>query len=129
VAFYVVYIMEAHALDAWQDDDNKKDKVSIFSPKTLAERCAVEGTCATKLALRLPAVVDDMSNSTEEAYTAWPDRLYVIDFDGHVAYKSLPGPYGFKPAAMEDALKKVLRMTQSARQTSRNDGGTIAIGQ
>ena len=100
--------MEAHALDAWQDEDNLKDKIAIASPKTLAERCAVEGSCATKLALRIPAVIDDLANSTEEAYTAWPDRLYVIDFDGRVAYKSKPGPFGFKPADMEVALKGVL---------------------
>jgi type I thyroxine 5'-deiodinase len=100
--------MEAHALDAWQDEDNQKDKISVASPKTLAERCAVEGTCATKLALRIPAVIDDLANSTEEAYTAWPDRLYVIDLEGRVAYKSKPGPFGFKPADMEVALKRVL---------------------
>ena len=100
--------MEAHALDAWQDDDNQKDHVSIASPKTLAERCAVEGTCATKLALRIPALIDDLANTTEEAYTAWPDRLYVIDIHGRVAYKSKPGPFGFKPAKMEEVLKKVL---------------------
>jgi type I thyroxine 5'-deiodinase len=100
--------MEAHALDAWQDEDNQKDKVSVASPKTLAERCAVEGTCATKLALRIPAVIDDLANSTEDAYTAWPDRLYVIDADGRVAYKSKPGPFGFKPADMEVVLKRIL---------------------
>jgi type I thyroxine 5'-deiodinase len=100
--------MEAHALDAWQDDDNQKDKISVASPKTLAERCAVEGTCATKLALRIPALIDNLSNSTEEAYTAWPDRLYVIDVNGRVAYKSKPGPFGFKPADMELVLKRIL---------------------
>jgi peroxiredoxin len=117
-AFYVVYIMEAHALDAWQDDDNQKDKISVASPKTLAERCAVEGTCATKLALRIPALIDNLANTTEEAYTAWPDRLYVIDVDGRVAYKSKPGPFGFKPARLEVALKKVLSNRPGATQMS-----------
>ena len=100
--------MEAHALDAWQDEDNQKDKIAVASPKTLAERCAVEGTCATKLALRIPAIIDNLANSTEEAYTAWPDRLYVIDAEGRVAYKSNPGPFGFKPAQMEVVLKHIL---------------------
>ena len=99
--------MEAHALDAWQDEDNQKDKISVASPRTLAERCAVEGTCATKLALRIPAVIDDLKNSTEEAYTAWPDRLYVVDRDGRIAYKSKPGPYGFKPPEVEKTLKRL----------------------
>jgi hypothetical protein len=125
VAFYVVYIMEAHALDAWQDDDNKKDKISIASPKTLAERCSVEGACATKLALRIPAVIDDLSNTTEHAYTAWPDRLYVIDLQGNVAFKSRPGPFGFKPALMEAALKKVLANPPAPNQTAKNQGEGI----
>jgi type I thyroxine 5'-deiodinase len=110
--------MEAHAFDAWQDDDNLKDKISVSSPKTFAERCAVEGMCATKLALRIPALVDDLTNSTEEAYTAWPDRLYVIDAEGRVAYKSRPGPFGFKPAQMEDALKRVLTAPPAAKQVA-----------
>jgi type I thyroxine 5'-deiodinase len=100
--------LEAHPVDAWQDEDNQKDKIAVASPTTLAERCAVEGACATKLALRIPAIIDDLANSTEEAYTAWPDRLYVIDREGRVAYKSKPGPFGFKPTEMEVSLKQVL---------------------
>jgi hypothetical protein len=38
----------------------------------------------------------------------WPDRLYVIARDGRIAYKSDPGPFGFKPADMERALLDVL---------------------
>lgn len=104
----MVYILEAHPVDAWETEANQKDKISVASPKTLAERCEVEGVCATKLALRIPAIIDNLQNTTEESYTAWPDRLYVIDRDGRVAYKSKPGPFGFKPAEMEVVLKQVL---------------------
>jgi type I thyroxine 5'-deiodinase len=107
VAFFVVYILEAHPIDAWQTDDNLKEKISISSPSTLGERCAVADTCATKLALHVPAVIDDLENSTESAYTAWPDRLYVVDRDGRVAYKSKPGPFGFKPAEVEQTLQRL----------------------
>jgi type I thyroxine 5'-deiodinase len=99
--------MEAHPIDVWQDDDNLKDKVSVASPKSLAERCAVAGTCMTKLAVKIPPLVDDLLNSTEIAYTAWPDRLYVIDRDGRIAYKSKPGPYGFRPEQMAEVLKRL----------------------
>jgi type I thyroxine 5'-deiodinase len=114
----VVYILEAHAVDAWQDEDNQKEKISVASPTTLAERCAVEGACATKLALRIPAIIDDLENSTEEAYTAWPDRLYLIDREGRVVYKSKPGPFGFKPAEVEVALKRVLPVAAAPIQAS-----------
>jgi len=104
----VVYILEAHPVDAWQDEDNLKAKIAVASPTTFAERCAVADTCATKLALRIPSVIDNLRDTTESAYTAWPDRLYVIDRDGRVAYKSKPGPYGFKPAEVEQTLKHLL---------------------
>ncbi len=104
----MVYIQEAHPVDAWQDEDNAKDKISVASEKSLDERCAVADTCVTRLSLKIPAVVDDLANSTEAAYTAWPDRLYVIDSGGRVAYKSQPGPYGFKPEGVAATLKRVL---------------------
>jgi hypothetical protein len=31
--------------------------------------------CVAKLGIKFPAVVDRLDNSTERAYTAWPERL------------------------------------------------------
>ncbi len=104
----MVYILEAHPVDAWQDEDNEKDKVTVASAKTLQERCAVADTCVTKLSIKIPPLIDDLENSTESAYTAWPDRLYVIDQNGRIAYKSKPGPYGFKPDQVASSLKQLL---------------------
>ena len=53
-----------------------------------------------------PAVLDEFGNSTEKAYTGWPDRIYLIDSQGHVAYKSAPGPFGFKPDQLEAVLSR-----------------------
>ena len=109
VAFYVVYIQEAHPIDAWQLDDNVKDDVLVASTKSDAERANVAGVCLTKLGIELPAVVDEADNRVERAYTGWPDRLYVIDRDGRVAYKSAAGPFGFKPAEVEASLKRLFQ--------------------
>jgi type I thyroxine 5'-deiodinase len=65
----------------------------------------------TRLAIELPAVVDTFDDATERAYTAWPERLYVIDRDGRIAYKSAPGPFGFKPADLEAALSRLVART------------------
>jgi len=100
--------MEAHPVDAWQDEDNLKEKISVASPRTLEQRCSLAETCLTKLTLRIPPLVDDLANSTEIAYTAWPDRIYVLDREGNIAYKGYPGPYGFKPAEMAETLKRLL---------------------
>ena len=107
VAFYVVYIEEAHPIDAWQLDDNLEDDVLVASTRTLDERVNVAGVCMTKLGIELPALVDEADNRVERAYTAWPDRLYVIDRDGRIALKSAAGPFGFKPAAVETILKRL----------------------
>jgi type I thyroxine 5'-deiodinase len=48
-----------------------------------------------------------MEDRTERAYTAWPDRMYVIDTQGRVAYKSDPGPFGFSTREMEQALQRI----------------------
>ena len=110
----MVYIEEAHPVDAWQDGDNIKARIFLHSTRTLGERCSVAGTCVTKLGIEFPAVVDDLANSTERAYTAWPDRLYVIDREGRVAYKSKPGPYGFKPEEVSQALQGLLPDSRAA---------------
>jgi len=95
VAFYVIYVEEAHASDVWQLPVNVKDDVVYASPASQQERRGVANACVRKLGIEFPALVDDWSNSTERAYTGWPDQLYVIDRDGRVAHKSRPGPWGF----------------------------------
>jgi len=108
VAFYVVYIEEAHPIDAWQVEDNLADDVLVASTRTADERYEVAGVCLTKLGIELPALVDEPDNRVERAYTGWPDRLYVIDRRGRIAYKSAAGPFGFKPAQVDATLKKIL---------------------
>ena len=84
---------------------NVKQQVLFADPKSAEERSTVADACVRKLKLDFPAVLDDERNSTERAYTGWPDRLYVIDRTGKVAYKSAPGPFGFRAADVERALK------------------------
>jgi hypothetical protein len=115
VEFYVVYIQEAHPIDAWQVGDNLKDDVLVATTRTADERYQVAGVCITKLGIELPALIDEPDNRVERAYTAWPDRLYVIDRDGVVAHKSAAGPFGFKPAEVEAALKRILTATPRDR--------------
>jgi type I thyroxine 5'-deiodinase len=103
-----VYIQEAHPVDSWQLRSNIEAKILVADPKTEEERTRVAGLCVRKLGLEFPAVVDDTDNGTERAYTGWPDRLYVVDRDGRIAFKSPPGPFGFKPDQLKAALERVL---------------------
>jgi hypothetical protein len=107
-AFYVVYIQEAHPIDAWQVKDNLEDDVLVASTMTKDDRLKVAGLCIRNLGIELPALVDEPDNRAERAYTGWPDRLYVIDRKGRIDYKSAAGPFGFKPAEVEAALKRLV---------------------
>jgi type I thyroxine 5'-deiodinase len=105
VAFYVVYILEAHASNVWQMESNVKQGVVFAMPKSIGEREAVADSCVRNLHIQIPALIDDFSDSTETAYTGWPDRLYVIDREGRVACKTQAGPFGFHPEEVERTLK------------------------
>ena len=85
---------------------NIKDQVVFSSPKDEDERGLVAGSCVRKLGIKFPAVLDTFGNSTEQAYTGWPDRLYLIGTNGRVAYKSKPGPFGFKTDELRAAIAK-----------------------
>jgi type I thyroxine 5'-deiodinase len=102
-----VYIVEAHPSDVWQMESNIKDKVVFASPKNEDERAQVAGACVRKLGIKFPAVLDQFENTAEKAYTGWPDRMYLIDSNGRVAYKSKPGPFGFKPEQLSAALAQL----------------------
>ncbi len=104
----MVYITEAHPSDVWQMQSNFKDKVVFASPKNEEERALVAGACVRKLGIQIPAVLDEFGNSTEKAYTGWPDRLYLIDSRGSIAYKAKPGPFGFKSEELRAALVKLV---------------------
>ncbi len=109
-----MYITEAHPSDVWQMESNVKEKVVFASPKSEEERAFVAGACVRKLGIKFPAVLDEFGNSTEQAYTGWPDRIYLIDGQGKVAFKSKPGPFGFKPDLLAAALAQV-SVTQARR--------------
>ena len=107
-AFYMVYIQEAHPIDAWQTQSNIKERVLFSTTRTLNERSKVADACVINLGIKLPAIVDTPDDRVERAYTAWPDRLYVIDADGRIAFKSAAGPFGFKPEDVETVLKRLV---------------------
>jgi hypothetical protein len=74
----------------------------------LPERLQLAGKCQSTLKLQLPTVVDDMQDTVNMTYKAWPERIYVIGTDKRIAYKSGIGPFGFKPREAEQALRALL---------------------
>ncbi|MCX7396713.1 MAG: deiodinase family protein [Planctomycetales bacterium] len=112
--FLMVYVREAHPTNGWAMKSNEKVGVSVTQPTTLDERRAVAEQCAAKLKPSMPLLVDDVNDAVGNAYSGMPARLYVIDRNGRVAYKSGRGPFGFKPEEMEQAL--LMSMLQEASE-------------
>jgi iodothyronine deiodinase-like protein len=83
---------------------NDRAGVIVPQPRSLAERNAIASICCAALEISMPLLVDDLDDRIDETYAAFPDRLYVIDRAGRVAYKGGRGPFGFDPREMETAL-------------------------
>jgi Iodothyronine deiodinase len=109
VAFFVVYIREAHPEDGWVLEDNRDDGIELVDPTTFEERAAAAQACALRLRTRIPMLLDDVDDAVASAYGGWPDRLYLIGRDGRVAFGGDIGPSGFKPEALAAAIEAELR--------------------
>ncbi len=108
VEFFVVYIREAHALDGVSPLGGGGMPL-IEEPLDMFERRGVAQQCMTALALEpMPALVDDVDDAVGSAYDAHPDRLYLVGRDGRIAYRGGPGPFGFLPDELEEAIRAEL---------------------
>lgn len=92
----------------WEFVANVEAGIAVNQPETMEERAAVANTCVLNLDLSVPALIDDMDNTVGSAYRGMPDRLYIVDKEGKIAYRGEKGPFGFKPLEMEEALEKLL---------------------
>jgi hypothetical protein len=102
--FLAIYVREAHPSDGWQLPSNERDKVVFAQPTTDDEREAVAARCCAALKITMPLLVDAIDDRVGHAYSGMPDRLFLIDKQGNVAYKGGRGPFGFKPGELEQAM-------------------------
>lgn len=95
--FLLVYVREAHATDEWVMPDNEARGLRVPQPRSAPERAAAAQACVADYRLPMQTVVDTMDDAVSKEYGGWPDRLYVLDVDGRIAYQSGVGPFGFQP--------------------------------
>src|SRR4029077_14321233 len=76
---------------------NLKDDVCYAQPKTLQQRVMIANDFTRRFKFPLPFGIDDMSNAANDAYAAWPERIYIIDESGHIAYRGGIGPFNYQP--------------------------------
>lgn len=112
--FVMVYVREAHPTDGWRMESNDRVEVALAQPQTYEERVKVSQACAARLELGFPMLVDTIDDAVGSRYSGMPSRLYLIDGQGKVAYKSGRGPFGFKPAELEHSLILSLLPPESA---------------
>jgi alkylhydroperoxidase family enzyme len=108
VEFLAIYVREAHPAEGWKMTSNDRVGIIINQPRKRDERVAVAQRCCSSLEITMPVLVDEIDDRVGHAYSGMPDRLYVIDRDGRVAYKGGRGPFGFKSREMEQALIMLL---------------------
>lgn len=119
VQFLKIYIREAHPVDGWWFGDGLKSRImrlggyraatDVYDPKTIEERRAVAGECAEALQYGIRTYVDEMDDAVNQAYAAWPTRLYLIGLDGRVVYHGGVGPFDFFPRKLGTAIEAYLR--------------------
>jgi hypothetical protein len=103
--FLYIYIKEAHPDDEWQMDVNRSAEVVFPQPKTFDERLELAQKFVTTMGIEGETLVDDIGNTANACFAAWPERLYVIDKGGTITYKGGMGPFYFDPDELEQFLK------------------------
>ena len=99
--FLMVYIEEAHP-------GNTVEGLEVFAPGTIEERHELAVLCTGSQDLTLPTVLDKLDNAVGIAYAAFPDRIYVLDGEGTVQFKTMPGPFGWDVEGPRQALDRLL---------------------
>jgi alkylhydroperoxidase family enzyme len=119
VEFLTVYVREAHPTDGWRMSSNDKAGIAIPQPRSQADREAVATTCCHKLKMSMPLLVDDLNDTVGHTYSGMPDRLYLIDRQGRIAFKGGRGPFGFKPGELEHSIVLLLLDQTASKESSR----------
>ena len=95
MAFVLVYIREAHSTDGWTIDSSGWS--IIPDPTDDGQRKVAAAQACSMLRFPFPVAVDTMDDAVAERWSAWPERLFVLDVDGIVRYVGEQGPFGFWP--------------------------------
>jgi Iodothyronine deiodinase len=80
-----------------KSNEKEKDNVCYKQPKTIEDRVVIANDFTQRYKYGVPFGIDEMSNAANDAYAAWPERLYVIDVNGQISYKGGNGPFKYDP--------------------------------
>jgi len=124
--FLTVYIREAHPLDEWQMKSNVDQGVCYAQPHSTEQRVAIANDFIQRFHFPLPFAVDDMHDIADHAYSAWPERIYIIDEQGKIVYRGGIGPFNYHPAEARAWLEKRFNVTPTRTTSAANGHPTNA---
>ena len=93
IASVFVYVLETHPTDGWNTSSNEAANIMYAQPATLDDRAAIARDWRDAFDIQAPIVLDWPDNRINDDYAGTPERLYVLDAEGVVTFKSEPGPY------------------------------------
>lgn len=89
----------------WKLAQNANSGICYLQPKNLKDRIKIAKEFIEKYSYPIPLAIDNEKNEASELYSAWPERLYVIE-KGKIAYKGGVGPFFYRPKEIRKWLKK-----------------------
>lgn len=107
-------------------DSNDRAGVVFAQPRDLKERIGVADKCCQSLEMTMPLLVDKIDDHVGHLYSGMPDRLYIIDRHGRVAYKGGRGPFGFKPGEMVQSLSMLLLDKTDRKQNKADNAKEVS---
>lgn len=93
VRFLFVYTQEAHPTDGWNTPSNRAAGIMYAQPVSLEERAMVAHDWRAAYGIEDTVVLDWPENRICDDYAGEPERLYVLNAEGIVTFKSEQGPY------------------------------------
>lgn len=97
---------------------NTEEGIIYDSPATAEERADIASVCMMRYHFPFRMVLDTMDDATETKYIAEPDRLYVVDPDGNIAWKSGLGPFYFDVEDWYGSLKAEIKYGSDLSKSS-----------
>ena len=83
-------------------------------PTSPEERADLARRFISRFDLQFPILLDTISNEVDDLYAAMPLRLYLIDEQGIVIFRTPAGSPGFDPEAWRDVIQQHLQEAGAA---------------
>jgi hypothetical protein len=87
-------------------DSNEEQGVCYAQPVTFEDRVQIASDFVQRCEYEIPLAIDRIDNAANELYAGWPERLYIVEADGTIAYKGKTGPFGYHPEEVAAWLLK-----------------------